>query len=86
VLRRFPACRRAIEELIARGGDFRDMCEELAEADTALRAAEALPPALRMDRQAEWTNAITRLEGEIARALKEANTNPIGQASKPKCL
>lgn len=85
VLRRFPACSRTIEELIARDGDFRDMCEELAEAEAALQAAEALPPALRADRRAEWTDAITRLEAEIARALKKANVIPIGRANQPKC-
>lgn len=83
VLRRFPAHRRTIEELIARDDDFRDMCEELAEAEMALQAATALPPALCMARQAEWTVAIGRLEAEIARALKEANVIPIGRANQP---
>jgi hypothetical protein len=83
-LRRFPAERPAIKELIARDGDFRDMCEELAEAEFALEAAELLPLAVRAERMAEWAAAIDRLAAEMLRALGEANVIRIGWASHPK--
>jgi len=51
--RRFPAERRTIEELTIRDDDFRDMCDELAEAELALEAAEALPPHIREQRTAD---------------------------------
>lgn len=72
-LRRFPAEQQAIEALTARSEDFRDMCEELAEAELALLAAEGLPAALRGQREAEWSEAIERLSFEIARALDQAH-------------
>jgi hypothetical protein len=83
-LRRFPTERHAIEELMLRDGDFCDMCEELAEAELALRAAELLPPTVREERTAEWTASIDRLTAEIARALKEANVIRVDWASHPK--
>ena len=83
-LRRFPAERRTIEELLLRDDDFCDMCEELAEAELAQRAAELLPPTVREERTAEWAASIDRLTAEIARALKEANVVRIDWASHPK--
>lgn len=77
-LRRFPADRQTIDQLIVRDGDFCDMCEELADAEGALRAVEALPPDVREARAAEWTASIDRLVGEIARAMSEANVVRIG--------
>ncbi|MCX5580509.1 hypothetical protein [Kaistia terrae] len=73
VLRRFPAEHRAIEALTAQNEDFRDMCEELAEAEMALLAVERLPGHLRSQRAAEWRASIERLASEIARALNDAN-------------
>jgi hypothetical protein len=77
-LRRFPAERRTIEELIVRDGDFCDMCEALAEAESALLATEGLPLNVRETRTAEWTASIDRLVGEIARAISESNVIRIG--------
>jgi uncharacterized protein (DUF2236 family) len=78
VLRRFPAERPTIEELIVRDGDFCEMCQELAAAELALIAAEVLPPAIRDARTIEWAAAIDRLAAEIGRALKEANVIDTG--------
>ncbi|MBL0373985.1 hypothetical protein JJB09_18335 [Rhizobium sp. KVB221] len=83
-LRRFPAERRTIQQLLVGDGDFYDMCEELAEAESALLAAEALPLDVREARIAEWTASIDRLVGEIARALREANVIRIGWAGDLK--
>lgn len=84
VLRRFPADQKAIEQLILRDGDFRDMCDELAEAEAALRAAEKLPLTIRAERMAEWSASIERLSFEIARALREANLVRVGWSIYPK--
>jgi hypothetical protein len=81
-LRRFPADRKAIEELILRDGDFRDMCDELAEAEGALSAVEQLPTAVRAERTAEWVASIEHLAFEIARALREANVVRVGWAGR----
>jgi hypothetical protein len=82
-LRRFPADRKTIDELILRNGDFRDMCDELAEAEDALAAAEHLPPAVRAERTAEWAASIELLSLEMARALREANVVRVGWAGRP---
>lgn len=83
-LRRFPSERRLIEALVLRDSDFADMCEELAEAEDALRAADRLPEAVRQERAGEWTDYIERLTAEIARALGEANETRIGWAGHPR--
>ncbi len=83
-LRRFPSERRLIEALVLRDSDFADMCEELAEAEDALRAADRLPEAVRQERAGEWTDYIERLTAEIARALREANETRIGWAGHPR--
>lgn|SRR5690349_7898029 len=80
VLQRFPADRKAIEELTAHSEDFRDMCEELAASEQALRAAEMLPPAIRAERIAEWIASIERLSAEITKALRSANVVRIDPA------
>lgn len=77
-LRRFPSERRAIEALLARSDDFHDMCEELADAERALRETAVMPREVREERAAEWTAMIDRLAAEIARALDEANVVRIG--------
>ncbi|CAH1654762.1 hypothetical protein CHELA20_53966 [Hyphomicrobiales bacterium] len=79
-LRRFPAERRAIDDLAAHNEDFRDMCEELAEAEMALLAADVLPPGVREERRAEWMAVIDRISAEIAGVLNEANVIRIGWA------
>lgn len=60
------------------------MCEELAEADLALRAAQILPADTRRERTAEWAALIERLSAEIEKALKTANVIPIGRISHSK--
>jgi hypothetical protein len=71
-LRRFPSKARTIEELTRRSENFRDMCEELAEAEAALLAAKNAPAEVRNERMAESTGWIERLNAEIAAALDSA--------------
>jgi hypothetical protein len=82
-LRRFPAKARLIEELTERSEDFRDMCEELAEAELALLAAKDAPPGVRAERIAEWTGWIDRLSEEIEAALERVNVLALGRTNRP---
>lgn len=84
VMQRFPTELRAIERLTKQSEDFCDMCEELADAELALCAAQALPPETRAERTAEWIALIERLTAEIGRALRMVNVIPIGRANPPK--
>ena len=47
VLRWFPSEARLIEELSSRNENFRDMCNELADAELGLRATRDAPPEVR---------------------------------------
>ncbi len=83
VIRRFPGSARLVETMSAQPGAFRDMCEELAEAETALRSTELAPPELREERRAEWRSAIEALMQEIEQALREANVVSLGRRTRP---
>ena len=50
---------------------FRDMCEELADADAALADASSKPGTLREARKLEWQELIDRLVAEIAATLRD---------------
>lgn len=50
---------------------FRDMCEELAEAEAALSRVDQLPPPIRAARSAEWEDLVGRLAREVEAALRE---------------
>lgn len=69
-LRRFPRSELAIRRLMVRSEAFRDMCEELAEAEAALSKVDQVPPVLREARRAEWPGLVDRLVGEVGAALR----------------
>jgi|ERR1700722_6934303 hypothetical protein len=77
--RRFPDDARLIEEISARPGPLRDMCEELSDAEKALAATDMAPPEIRDARKNEWQSAIETLTREIKQALQEANVVRIGR-------
>jgi len=68
-VRRFPQFELAIRRLMDRSESFRDMCEELADAELALSKVEELPSALREARRAEWQELVDRLTEEIRAVL-----------------
>lgn len=72
-LRWFPSERQTIEELIVCDDIFRDLCEELADAELALKAAAQLPLNVREGRVAEWLATVDRQVAEIGQALRDAN-------------
>jgi hypothetical protein len=77
-VRRFPQCELAIHRLMDRSESFRDMCEELAEAELALSRVDQVPAALREARRAEWQELVDRLVGEVGAVLDtDARKSPI---------
>lgn len=64
--RRFPHFELPIRRLIETNENFRDICEELADAERALAACETAPA----PRQAEWRELVDRLVGEVDLALR----------------
>jgi hypothetical protein len=68
-VRRFPQFELAIHRLMERDESFRDMCEELAEAESALARVDMVPLALREARRAEWQELVDRLVGEVGAAV-----------------
>ena len=75
--RRFPDKALLIEDLMGRDEDFRDLCDELADAEMALLAIDAVPADVRAARAAEWQGWIARLTDEIDQALRAVNVIPL---------
>jgi hypothetical protein len=69
-VRRYPQFELAIHRLADADEVFRDICEELAEAELALSKVDTLPTALREARQAEWQELVDRLAGELRTAVE----------------
>jgi hypothetical protein len=70
-VRRFPPFELAIHRLMDRCEAFREMCEELVEAERALSTVDLVPPALREARRAEWQELVDRLVAEVGAALQD---------------
>jgi hypothetical protein len=70
-VRRFPQFELAIHRLMERCEAFREMCEELAEAELALSRVDMVPSALREARRAEWQELVDRLVAEVGAALQD---------------
>ncbi|WP_192179786.1 hypothetical protein [Mesorhizobium amorphae] len=68
-VRRFPQFELTVHRLMDRSETFRDMCEELADAELALSRVEELPTALREARRSEWQELVDRLTGEVGAVL-----------------
>jgi hypothetical protein len=69
-IRRYPDCELAIRRLIETEEPFRDICEELAEAERALSKVADLPVLSREARRVEWQEIVDRLAGEMKAVLK----------------
>lgn len=63
--RRLPHFELSIRRLIETDDTFREICEELVDAETALVAASSAPSPLRQARQDEWQGLVDRLVREI---------------------
>jgi hypothetical protein len=72
--RRFPQAEFAIRKLMSQSEVFRDICEELAEAELALARVPETPAALHEARRTEWQELVDRLVAELGTALQEGQT------------
>jgi hypothetical protein len=68
-VRRYPQFELAIRRLIEIDESFRDICEELGDAELALAHVGNLPVAVREARRAEWQELVDRLVGEVGAAI-----------------
>lgn len=71
-IRHFPAQAIEIEVLARESERFRDICDELAEAEAALSTVDRLDIALRAERRLEWLGfvrcALKEIDGELRHA------------------
>jgi hypothetical protein len=81
-MRRFPQFELAIHRLMDRSVTFREMCEELAEAELALARVDTVPSTLREARRAEWQELVDRLVAEVAAALQDKDVVTRPHASR----
>lgn len=78
-VRRFPHAEFTIRRLISHSETFRDICEELAEAETALLKVVETPPEIREARRREWQEIVDRLVAEVAASLRNATDEQTGR-------
>jgi hypothetical protein len=76
----FPGLRNAIDELLRRDENFRDMCEELADLEEAIASAD-IRPNVASDVLAEWVSLRDRQVQVMADALSRANVVSIRRGS-----
>jgi hypothetical protein len=70
--RRFPQHEFTIRRLMKADPEFRDICDELADAEAALeRVDESSPAHLRETRRLEWSELVERLVREVFAGLHE---------------
>lgn len=65
VAKRLPEHQFVIRRLIAMDDAFRDMCDEFAEACTALERRSNQPDRKSAESESEWTDIVERLASEI---------------------
>jgi hypothetical protein len=71
-VRRFPERQRAIERLAAADEDFRSLCVDLVDAETALVGWQASTAAVREARCAEYQGLVEDLAREVEATLGAA--------------
>lgn len=78
-IRHFPAKGSDIEALARQSERFQDICDELAEAETALSAVDRLDISLRAERRLEWLEFVRWALREIDDELRQARIVSIGR-------
>jgi hypothetical protein len=71
-IQRFPQSEFAIRRLIIQSETFRDMCEELAEAEVVLSKYSEAGHVEYAARKEEWQGIVDRLVAEVAASLRRA--------------
>lgn len=72
-LRRFPARRRQIEGLFKVDEEFRGLCDDLADAETALQQTGELPIDIRFSRRIEYQELVESLSLELKEVVLRTN-------------
>jgi hypothetical protein len=72
-IRRFPEYRTEIEQMGARDEDFRLLCEDFAEAESALSLWEKSTSPHRSQRMVEYNGLLTSLAEELRNALNSSS-------------
>jgi methionine synthase II (cobalamin-independent) len=67
-----------------RAESFRDMCEELADAEMALARVDETPLSHREERRAEWQALVDRLVGEVETELRGCNPSKLRTDPSPR--
>jgi hypothetical protein len=81
-IRRYPECELAIRRLIETNEPFRDICEELAEAERALSNVADLPDLSGEARRAEWQEIVDRLAREMKLVLERHDASLWARVSR----
>ncbi|MBY3038733.1 hypothetical protein [Rhizobium laguerreae] len=76
VRRQFPARIKAIDDLSARSEDFREICRDFADAQSALQKWNVSTDPKRNERVVEYRELIAELSKEIEGALDHASVPP----------
>jgi hypothetical protein len=71
-VRRFPNSEFVIRRLASHSETFRDICEELAEAETVLSTVCEEARDIDASRKQEWQELVDRLVAEVAASLRRA--------------
>ncbi|ARQ58684.1 hypothetical protein EFR00_06120 [Rhizobium sophoriradicis] len=76
VCRQFPARIKTIDDLSARSEDFREICRDFADAQSALKKWTVSTDPKRNERVAEYQELIAELSKEIEGALDQVLRPP----------
>ena len=77
-VRRFPRFELTIHRLMDRSESFRDMCEEVADAELALSKVDEVRLELREPWRVEWEELVDRLAGEVEAVLNTDTARNLG--------
>ncbi|MBA5804168.1 MULTISPECIES: hypothetical protein [Rhizobium] len=76
VRRQFPTRIKAIDDLSARSEDFREICRDFADAQSALEKWDVSTDPKRAERVVEYQELVAELSKEIEGALDHASLSP----------
>jgi len=79
---RFPAQIETIDALVQSSESFRELCEELAIAETALAGVERCSETMRAERRLEWLSYIRGALSAIEFELHRMNVVPIQRRNR----
>ncbi|UVC08871.1 hypothetical protein IHQ71_27770 [Rhizobium sp. TH2] len=74
--KRFPRSEFTIRRLLHSNETFRELCEELADAEAALANVPESVAALQQAREREWQELVQELVSEVEQALKRFEIGP----------